>query len=305
MLKQTRFPAKRRAEARAFSTLVDRLVAVSRPSAEQQGLDLQAHLEKAAARRAEEQRQLAERTQRCVLPLFVEDAHGRPDRIGSCVLVRLHSDHYAFTAAHVLRQAGTSRLGAPAGGTLLPLPWSAAWTSSNGDTRDIGVLALPASTLGVFEQCVFLSGREIDENDLPDDDAITSFYFVLGYPASRRQTKISHPAHQVRLKSFHCNTSPVDAAEYVHENLAQADHILLDFDHKDIAIRGARVTPPRLQGVSGGGVFHITRNTMQGPLVAIATENPQNSRLVVDTRLKHFLAAARGLKATVSREVFR
>jgi hypothetical protein len=305
MLEQTNFAAQRRADARAFRTFVDTLVAVSRPFAEQEGLDLQARLDEAAVRRAEERRQLAERTQRCVLPLFVEDAQGRPNRIGSCVLVRLHSDHYAFTAAHVLRQAGTSRLGAPAGGTLLPLPWSAAWMSSNGDIRDIGVLALPASTLGVFDQCVFLSGREIDENDLPDDDTLTSFYFVLGYPASRRQTKISHQAHQVRLKSFHCDTSPVDAAEYVHENLPQADHVLLDFDHRDIAIRGTRANPPRLQGVSGGGVFHIARNSMQGPLVAIATDNPRKSRLIVGTRLKHFLAAARNLKATVSPELFR
>ena len=82
------------------------------------------------------------------------------------------------------------------------------------------------------------------------------------------------------------------------------DHMLFDFDHKDIAIGGRRVTPPKLQGVSGGGIFHISRSTFQGPLVAIATKNRRNSRLIVGTRLKHFLRAARQLRATAPPEAF-
>jgi hypothetical protein len=34
---------------------------------------------------------------------------------------------------------------------------------------------LPASTLGAFEQCVFLTGPDIDEYDELDDWALTSF----------------------------------------------------------------------------------------------------------------------------------
>ena len=47
----------------------------------------------------------------------------------------------------------------------------------------------------------------------------------------------------------------MNAAEYLLEEMSQADHILLDFDHKEIVIEGRRVNPPKLQGVSGGAFF--------------------------------------------------
>jgi hypothetical protein len=78
--------------------------------------------------------------------------------------------------------------------------------------------------------------------------------------------------------------------------MSGADHILLDFDHKEIVIGGRRVNPPKLQGVSGGGVFQISRQRKQGPLVAIATQNRRSSRLIVGTRIKHFLAMVRELR---------
>jgi hypothetical protein len=69
--------------------------------------------------------------------------------------------------------------------------------------------------------------------------------------------------------------------------------MLLDFDHKEIKAEGRRVGQPRLQGVSSGGIFQISRETTHGPLVAIATQNRRSSRLIVGTRIKHFLAIVR------------
>jgi hypothetical protein len=272
------------------------------PIAHQHGIDLQARLDEASAREAEERRLLAERLQESVVPLFVGDSDGRPDRIGSCVLVRLDSDYFAFTAAHVIRDAGSAPFFAPSegrGGKLLPLPPCTAHLSSavSDNDLDVAVLVLPAHRLGPFQRRVFLAGAEIDQADRPDDPRLSSFYFVLGYSASRTQVKVSRAKRLIHQQSFHCSTNPVDAAEYVQEATPQTDHILLDFDHKEIAIGGRRANPPKLQGVSGGGVFHITRETKQGPLVAIATQNRRGSRLIVGTRIKHFLTMVRELKA--------
>jgi hypothetical protein len=300
---------QRKAQARALSASIDQLVALSQPLADQQGIDLQALLDQAEARSAEEQQQLAERLQESVLPLFVHDDRGCPSLLGSCVLVRLDSDYYAFTAAHVLRDAGSAQLWAPPRGKgekLLRLQWSAAYLTPAAVSHDldVGVLALPASALGAFEQRVFLNGLGVDEDDQPDDGGLTSFYFVLGYPASRTQVKVSHQTRLINVKSFSSTTSAVAAGEYLQESLLQSDYLLLNFDHKDIAIQGVRVSPPRLKGVSGGGIFHLSRSSSQGPLVAIATENRRNSRLIVGTRLKHFLMAARQLRATSPPEFF-
>jgi len=300
--KRIDFAKERRAQGRSLKTAARELARLMQPVAQQHGVDLQARLNEALAQKSEERRLLAERLQESVVPLFIGDSSGQPDRIGSCVLVRLDSDLFAFSAAHVIRQVARRRLLAPSkakGGKLLPLPPCTAHliSSGNHDDLDVGVLVLPAHQLGPFEQHVFLAGTEIDQNDRPDDQGLASFYFVLGYSASRTQVKVSRAERHIHQQSFHCSTSPVDAAEYLQEKMSQADHVLLDFDHKEIEIGGKRVNQPRLQGVSGGGVFQISRETNQGPLVAIATQNLRNSRLIVGTRIKHFLAMARELKA--------
>lgn len=99
-------------------------------------------------------------------------------------------------------------------------------------------------------------------------------------------------------QSFRCSTQPVDAAEYIQERMSKLDHILLDFDHKEIRVEGTRASPPNLHGASGGGIFHVSRKRMRGPLVAIATQNRRTWRLIVGTRIKHFLAMVRELKTT-------
>jgi hypothetical protein len=45
--------------------------------------------------------------------------------------------------------------------------------------------------------------------------------------------KVSRAQRHIHQRSFHCSTNPVDAAEYLQEGMSQADHVLLDFDHKE------------------------------------------------------------------------
>ena len=108
--------------------------------------------------------------------------------------------------------------------------------------------------------------------------------------------KVSRAQRHIYQRSFHCSTNPADAAEYLHEGMSR-DHALLDFDHKEIVNGERRVNPPKLQAVSGRGIYHISRETKQGPLVAMGAQNQRNSRLIAGTRIKHFLATIRELKA--------
>lgn len=114
--------------------------------------------------------------------------------------------------------------------------------------------------------------------------------------------RVSRAERRIHQQSFRCSTQPVDAAKYIQERMSKADHILLDFDHKEMRVEGRRASPPKLQGVSGGGIFHISRKRMRGPLVAIASQNRRRSRLIVGT-IKHFLAMVRELKATSQRGI--
>jgi hypothetical protein len=194
----------------------------------------------------------------------------------------------------VLAAAGSSRLFAPPGpkGKLLPLPHTAAHCAARGPgglELDVGVLPLRDNALGPFAHCAFLTGDEIDENEEPDSNRILEFYFVFGYPASRTQVNVPHALRQIQQRSFQLTTSPPEADAYLRESISPSDYILLEFDHKDTVVEGKILTPPKLQGLSGGGIFRFNRNTLAGRLVGVAIEHRKSSRFIVGTRIKHFL----------------
>jgi hypothetical protein len=249
------FAQKRRTEGRKASAAIEDIIALLKPIAAQAGVDLQGRLEEAGTQKEVERRHLAERLQRAVMPLF-KYHRGYPGTLGSCVLVRLDSTCYAFTAAHVLRDAGDAPLWFPPRGEgekFLSLPRSAGLTLLvDRSGLDVAVLMLPASALGAFEHRVFLTGSEIDPGDQQDEIGLTSFYYVLGYSGSRTQVKVRPKARRINQQSFQASTFEVSAAEYARENLSQLKHILLDFDHKEIVIKRKRVTPPMLQGQRRG-----------------------------------------------------
>jgi hypothetical protein len=230
MSKRVDFAKRRRDQGRSLSSAVREITAMEEPVAHQHGINLQATLVGASARKEEEQRLLTERLQESGVPLFIY-RDGQPARIGSCVLVRLDSEFYAFTAAHVIRDAGSAILFAPSegrGGKLQPLPPCTAHLKSSGVTNDldVGVLALAARRLGAFQHHVFLTGAEIDQEDQPDDqDDLRSFYFVLGYSASRTQVKISKAERRIHQQSFRRSTQPVDAAEPTGADVKVRSHI--------------------------------------------------------------------------------
>jgi hypothetical protein len=159
-MKRRDFARERRLEGRALTKAVRELAALAVPSAAEQGIDLQARLREGAAERERERQRLAERLQQSVVPLFITDDCPRPRRIGSCVLIRLETEYYAFTAAHVIEEIGSSRVWAPstaAGGKLLPLPGCTAHLSPAGSHLDVGVLVLTSDNLGPFQEHVFLA----------------------------------------------------------------------------------------------------------------------------------------------------
>src|SRR5581483_7478475 len=163
MPKRIGFAKQRRDQGRSLSSAVRDLMVIMEPLAQEQGINLRTVQNQAAARKEKEKQLLTERLQESVIPLFIY-RDGQPDRIGSCVLVHLDSEFYAFTAAHVIRDAGSAKLFAPSegkGGKLQPLPPCTAHLKASGSNNDldVGVLALPAGRLGAFQHHVFLAAR--------------------------------------------------------------------------------------------------------------------------------------------------
>jgi hypothetical protein len=185
----------------------------------------------------------------------------------------LEGHHYAFTAGHVIKDARSAHLWTAAGNAKLePLPYITHFSSQAEDGGlgdiDIGIVPLKSSSLGPFGQCQFL--EDVDAEGKVEHQWLDNFYFVMGYPASRNQSATNHRRKKINVKSFHLATS----------------------------------TPPKLQGVSGGGIFCIWRSSNTGPLVAIATEHRKQSCTLVGTRVRSFVQVARELARTEPPEIF-
>ena len=261
---------------------------------------MEAILRDGAAQRAERQHQLADSLSQTVVPVFIHDEAGRPEHLGSCVLVALDGRHYALTAGHVLQDAGAAHVWAAAGnGRLEPLPYTDRFCSRADSGRlgdiDIGLMPLRSDGLGPFAQCKFLSDADLDAKGNAQYQLFSNFYFVMGYPASRNQSEVNHCGKKIKVKSFHLATNPPIEDLFEKEQLSKAEHLVVEFDHKDMEIERKRVTPPKLHGVSGGGIFCISCSNYEGPLVAIATEHRKQSRILVGTRIGYFVDAARQL----------
>ena len=88
------------------------------------------------------------------------------------------------------------------------------------------------------------------------------------------------------------NRTPAPLARYRELDIDPSTHLILDYDHKQIYVDRARTNPPRLQGVSGGGVFRLRIDTPP-KLVGIPTDHLKTRRVIVATKIRCVIARIR------------
>jgi hypothetical protein len=241
-----------------------------------------------------------------VLPVFIHDSKGRPERLGSCILTVLEGYHFAFTAGHVIQRAGDDPPWVAAGGQLVQLPCGQSFRSRQ-DEVDLGIFPLRASGLDVLRGCTFLGGDAFDETDVPAHRGFGErSYFVFGYSAARSHAKISHERRQIHQLTYHVSAQSEPPETYVREGLDPSLHVVIEFDRDTMLTGGKRAAPPMPYGCSGGGIFHLLgrERDADAKLVAILTEYRRNARIVVGTRVAIAAAYAR-LLCRVKPALFR
>jgi len=128
---------------------------------------------------------------------------------------------------------------------------------------DVGIVPLQSGSLGPFAQCRFL--EDIDSEGTTQHNWLDNFYFVMGYPASRKQSEVNHRRKKIHVKAFHLATNPPPSDLHEKEGLDRSLHLLVEFDHKDTVVERKKVVPPKLQGVSGGAILCISRPVTLNP----------------------------------------
>jgi hypothetical protein len=238
---------------------------------------------------------------RSVLPVFTHESE-RPDRTGTCVLARVDGRALIVTAAHVLEDAmrTTKRFTIAVGGHLLTIHRVFYATRAN-DPADIGLVPLDRQAADAIERNggVFLDANRIDEAELVEGhhtlNAITNKYVAVGFPSSRSRSRIHHATKTIHLKTFSINLTLVPATDYP-TGFSLGQHLLLEFPLDEILLEGRPVNPPKVQGMSGGGVFRLRRRQPETTtLVGILIEHHRDVSALVATRWSQVAALAREL----------
>lgn len=241
-------------------------------------------------------RELNTRLTLSVRPLFLEDVYRRRvSPLGSCVLTSINDVKFAFTAAHVMRKHGFRNefnevpvgLATPAG-RIVSFAKSAPIFSAhlaNDPDLDIGLVRFAPEIWREHRDCEFLSTSDC-ERDHQDDRSGNSIYLLIGYPGSRRMTKIERG--QIRQRSVCVATLPASQERYTNLNIMAKNYILLEYDETKVTYQGRRRCPPGLAGISGGGVFRVRKGTHEPRLVGIITEFHRTAGLIMATRIDSF-----------------
>ena len=233
---------------------------------------------------------MAHRLGPVVRPL-VATSDGRHCLAGSCVLVRLGSEVFLFTAAHVLDepslllglQARFVRLEGEAIKSMPP-----ADKGREDDSADVGIVRLASGLHGALGDTQVLSSAELDVDDRATPELPTQHYLVIGFPGSRATFNVAR--RLARFEGFVLTTTSVKPEVYQRLGFPEHAHVVLAFDQRSAKSPDGRSISPKLSGVSGGGIWNLgdsSDTTHTTPrLAAIAAEWHQGAtKAIVGTRV--------------------
>ena len=233
---------------------------------------------------------IAHRLGPVVRPL-VATIDGRHSLVGSCVLVRLGSEVFLFTAAHVLDEPSLllglpTRFVALEGQALTSTP--PAGKGREDDRSDVGVVCVASGLHGVLGETQVLSSSELDVDDRATPDVPTKHYLVIGYPASRATFNVAR--RLARFEGFVLTATSAKLNAYERLGFPEHAHVVLDFDQSSAKSPDGRSTAPKLPGVSGGAIWNLgdatDTNGTSPRLAAIATEWHRGpTKAIVGTRI--------------------
>jgi hypothetical protein len=236
---------------------------------------------------------------RRVCPLYTFGRHDRPHISGSAVPFRWGEFRFLLTATHVCFDLSKKPIPLFTMGAEEPRALSGrrgAWEFKPGGTPDIDlcVMALDddlADELERVYQFVTPSETSVTKPKTPG-----IHYLIAGYPAERNPIK-----HSIAPLATHLVTGDIKATAEAFPHKTDDYHFLLGHPGKTVPSHtGGRFRVPKVQGMSGGGVWRIEidipRKLSTSPLlVGIGIEYYKTKRVFVATRVQAAIPLANDL----------
>ena len=227
-----------------------------------------------------------------VCPLFRLDDASRGYLVGTAVPISHAGHHFLVTAAHVLEQSKDGMwITINNIETIAVGGREASYGHVRGRTidTDIGLIRLSrdqARQMG--EEFVFTYFEDV--GDVLPYDKLT-VYALLGYPHSKHRPK-PRMNHELRVTPQYLILREFEnLSEWTGEGKREPVHFALAAPDKKLTdMKGARLTLPKMQGVSGGGIWRISINPSTGEigepvLVGIGIEHHRKKGAFIGTSI--------------------
>lgn len=229
-----------------------------------------------------------------IVPLFVNRRGGRPQLVGSSVLVSSGTDSYLVSAAHVFDEikAGHELFFYIEPKTIRKLSGNLRLTKAplgkdrKSDRLDIGVLTLQGPALPPYPrvQKYPLPISAFMPNALPRED---KQYLLVGFPESKSRANPVAGDLASEPCSFRNVSGPV--SQYSQLDVDPQHHIVLSFDVRHTVTPSKEIRAfPNPSGMSGSPIWLLydengTNDPNQTPVVGIAIEHHKTERAIVAT----------------------
>lgn len=247
---------------------------------------------------------LAKKYLNSVKAIYGATENGKPEHIGSCVLIEHNGTKYLITAAHVIDTnkhtslyiSGESKLVQITGQCLIT---AAPNEDRNQDKLDFSILQIPDKISTEIGNVEYLSEREWHLDDLPNNERCC---LVIGFPNSRNK-RIDPAKNAVRQEPFvYASTIKSEVGLFSSTGGSPENHFLLNFcskHSKDSSNKTINSIHPR--GVSGGGLFLIEGMAnpqnyqldaeCKGKLIGILIAFHKNQKVLMFTKLSLIILA--------------
>lgn len=241
---------------------------------------------------------LAKKYLQSVKAIYGATENGKPDHIGSCVLLEYQGKNILVTAAHVIDQNKFTSLYVSGETNLVQIKGNCLITSApNGDRDkdkfDFSILPISKELALAIGNAYFIPEIEWETQELPENERCC---LALGFPNSRNKKSDPVKNHIILEPFVYTSTIKRDPTLLEEINFSPSDHYLLDFCSKHSKDSNGKITNSICpKGVSGGGLFLIENmakpesyrpeSECQGKFLGILIEQKKNKKVLVITRV--------------------
>jgi hypothetical protein len=198
-----------------------------------------------------------------VRPIFGALPDGRPEHVGSCILLNIDGRRVLSTAAHIAEQLRERKLfvGGPTETSPVPIgagKWKATLApggSRRSDHYDCAFWQVPDAALPRMGAVEFLGSSHLSASRIA---AVGRWHTALGYPVSRNKDSIDHAARSIINRRSIYTARVVELPQLAAKlGTSGGDHLFLPFEKYSHDTEGKRVNSFKPVGLSGGALLDL------------------------------------------------